>query len=44
LSALPIHDCLLVPVSVAEQVKKAMLHSFREITGVEGMVTIHADT
>ena len=44
LSALPIHDCLVVPVSVAEQVKKAMLHSFREATGVEGMVTIHADT
>ena len=44
LPALPVHDCLVAPASIAEQVKKAMLHSFKQIAGVEGMVTIHAHT
>jgi hypothetical protein len=39
LVALPVHDALLVPHSTAAQVAGIMLDCFREITGVEGVVS-----
>jgi hypothetical protein len=39
LAALPVHDGLLVPRSIAPRVARVMLNSFRKITGVEGVVT-----
>ena len=39
LAALPVHDGLLAPRSVASRVAQVMLDSFRKITGVEGVVS-----
>jgi len=39
--ALPIHDGLLAPSSVAMTVEKIMLGSFKEITGMEGVISTH---
>lgn len=37
---LPIHDCLLAPVSMVTTVREALMKSFKDITGVEGQITI----
>lgn len=39
LPALPVHDGLLAPRSLASRVAQVMLDSFRKITGVEGVVS-----
>lgn len=38
--ALPIHDCVLVPVSKATETKATMLSIFKEMTGIEGVVNV----
>jgi hypothetical protein len=40
ITALPIHDCVLVPVSTAEETKAVMLSTFKEMTGIEGVVEV----
>lgn len=40
ITALPIHDCVLVKGSVAHEAKDIMLRVFREHTGVEGSIDI----
>lgn len=39
ITALPIHDALMVPESTAATAKDAMLSVFQQMTGVEGIVT-----
>ncbi|MER9864495.1 hypothetical protein [Mesorhizobium sp. M0185] len=39
ITALPIHDALMVPASAAATAKDAMLSVFQRMTGVEGIVT-----
>jgi hypothetical protein len=39
ITALPIHDALMVPASAAATAKEAMLSVFRQVAGVEGIVT-----
>ncbi|MCB5206229.1 hypothetical protein [Methylovorus mays] len=38
--ALPVHDALIVPKEKAEEVKGIMLESFKEVTGIDGMVEL----
>src|SRR5262249_31211247 len=38
ITALPIHDCVLVPYSRAEEAMATMLSLFKERTGIEGVV------
>lgn len=38
--ALPIHDALIVPSSSQDQVREVMLSTFKEHTGIEGLVTV----
>lgn len=40
ITALPVHDCVLVKTSVADIAKETMLRIFNEHTGVEGSVDI----
>lgn len=39
LTALPVHDCLVVPQSSAETIRQIMLDCFEEIAGTSGVVT-----
>lgn len=38
--ALPIHDAVIVPAAYEEDAKEVMLQVFKEVTGVEGLVSI----
>lgn len=38
--ALPVYDCLVVPISAVEQARQVMLDCFREIAGVDGLVIV----
>ena len=40
ISVLPIHDCLLAPASAVTPVRETLMKSFKDITGVEGQITI----
>jgi hypothetical protein len=40
ITALPIHDCVLVPVSRRDEAKSLMLCTFKEMTGIEGLVEV----
>jgi hypothetical protein len=40
ITALPIHDCVLVPVSRTEETKAVMLSTFKEMTGIEAVVNV----
>jgi transcriptional regulator with XRE-family HTH domain len=40
ITALPIHDCALVPVSKWEEARGTMLSTFKEITGIEGVAKV----
>jgi hypothetical protein len=40
ITALPIHDCVLVPVSKREETRDTMLSIFAEMTGIEGVVQV----
>jgi len=40
ISILPIHDCLLAPASTVTTVRETLMKSFKDITGVEGQITI----
>jgi hypothetical protein len=40
ITALPIHDCVLVPVSRTEETKAIMLSTFKEMIGIEGVVEV----
>jgi hypothetical protein len=40
ITALPIHDCVLVPLSRTEVTKTVMLAAFKEMTGIEGVVEV----
>lgn len=40
ISVLPIHDCLLAPASTVTTVREVLMKSFKNITGVEGQITI----
>lgn len=38
ITALPIHDCVIVPSSTAAEVDAAMLAEFSAVTGIEGVI------
>lgn len=38
--ALPVYDCLVVPISAVEQARQVMLDCFKEIAGVDGLVVV----
>jgi hypothetical protein len=40
ITALPIHDCVLVPVSRTEETKAVMLSTFKEMTGIGALVEV----
>ena len=40
ITALPIHDAILVPASASTLAKRVMLHTFKRKTGIDGEVTI----
>lgn len=43
ITALPVHDAILVPRSAAERAQETMLDVFQRITGVEAMVTVEGE-
>lgn len=40
ITALPIHDAVIVAEDRQEEAKRIMLEVFKEVTGIEGMVSI----
>jgi hypothetical protein len=40
-TALPIHDAVLVPASASSLAERVMLYTFKRKTGIDGKVTIH---
>lgn len=40
ITALPIHDAILVPASASTLAQRVMLYTFKRLTGIDGEVTI----
>ena len=40
ITALPIHDAIIVPASAVATAKKVMLYTFKKKTGLEGVVDV----